>query len=56
MGAERADALFLMDDCVAMILADGIPEPAEFQALHKIKTIPGPSLRSNPDRIGKAVL
>jgi hypothetical protein len=41
MAAQRADALFLMDDCGAMILADGIAEPAEFQALHKIKTILG---------------
>ena len=37
MAARRADALFLIDACRAMILADGIAEPEEFQAIRKIK-------------------
>jgi tellurite resistance protein TerB len=35
------DALFLVDACRAMILADGIAEAAEFEALQTIKAILG---------------
>jgi tellurite resistance protein TerB len=41
MAARRADALTLIDACRAMVLADGIAEPAEIQALHKIRAILG---------------
>jgi tellurite resistance protein len=36
---RRADALFLVDACRAMILADGIAETSEFEELRRIRTI-----------------
>jgi tellurite resistance protein len=48
---RRADALTLIDACRAMILADGIAEPEEIQALHKIRAILG--LDSSFDRSRK---
>ena len=36
---HRADALFLVDACRAMILADGIAESTEFEELQRIRTI-----------------
>jgi tellurite resistance protein TerB len=41
IAARRADAHTLIDACRAMVLADGIAEPAEIQALHKIRAILG---------------
>jgi tellurite resistance protein len=38
------DALFLVDACRAMILADGIAEATEFEALQSIKTLLGVDL------------
>jgi tellurite resistance protein len=39
MAARRADALTIIEACRAMVLADGIAEPVEIQALHKISAI-----------------
>jgi tellurite resistance protein len=36
---HRADALFVVDACRAMILADGIAETSEFEELKRIRTI-----------------
>ena len=36
---HRADALYLVDACRAMILADGIAETTEFEELNRIRTI-----------------
>jgi tellurite resistance protein len=36
---HRSEALFLIDACRAMILADGIAETTEFEQLHRIRAI-----------------
>jgi tellurite resistance protein len=39
IASRRAEALFLIDACRAMILADGIAKTSEFEELQRIRTI-----------------
>jgi hypothetical protein len=57
MASRPADALFVIDACRAMILADGIAEAAEFAALRNIRSIVGFELfHSSEEKSGKPLL
>ena len=52
LAPHRNDSLFLIDACRAMILADGIAEEAEFEALQTIKTLLGIELDPRHETAG----